>query len=440
MSGDNRNLVRETARPQLGHWTEILLLLALGLLIGLALLQSPGTGDRAQWLVYMDTARNHGVFATYSIAAINGVGVGHTDYPPLALVMLGSFAQLGKALGISDFTALKLSLLLFLLACAGVMAIWRGTLFGIAAYLLLVIDALLLSYLDVYFLITFLLALWCFENNKLATGTALFTVSFLTKWQPIILAPLILLYVVPRPFRFTNVLRLVPAGVILLVVVLGFGNALIDAFLGGTANPTFSGKALNFDWLVTAFSEVGQLEARSGAVRSINTRDLPDGIYRDLALLSSLLRYVCYLVPIADFYFSDRSLKNFVGASILCFMAYFVFGGGVHENHACLIAVLGLCWMAMDRSRYVEAIILAAMFNINIVVFYGFSGSGLQFPYVLGGWDITVVLAAFNVVVFAVLWLPAARRVFARIPALRFGNPGAAGAAPAPKPVGDGGS
>ena len=419
-----------------GYWKTSALLLSLGILIGLALLQSPGTGDRAQWLVYMDTARHNGVLATYSIAAINGVGIGHTDYPPLALAMLGIFAELARALGMSDFIGLKLSLLLFLLVCAGIMASWRGWRYGIATYLLLAIDALLLTYLDVYFLFTFLLGLWCLEQKKLATGTALFTVSFLTKWQPIILAPLILLYVMPKPLRMTTLVRLmVPAAIVFCAVYLIFGNALITAFLGGTANPTFSGKALNLDWLITALSEVGdQLAQRGGAVRSINTSELPDGIYRNLAVASSVLRYIGYLVAVGDFYLSDRSITNFIKASVLCFMAYFVFGGGVHENHACLIAVLGLCWMAVDRSRYLEAIILAAMFNINIVVFYGFSGSGLQFPYVLGGWDITIFLAIFNVIVFAVLWLPAARQVFGQLRALVPQASAPAGTRPAPAP------
>jgi hypothetical protein len=429
MSGDDPDAQSVIMRSRAGSWKDATLLLALGLLVGLALLQSPGTGDRAQWLVYMDTARDNGLLAIYQIAAVTGVGMGPTDYPPLALVVLALFAKLAKAVGMSDFISLKLSILLFLLACAGVMAIWRGWVFGIALYLVLAIDALLLSYLDVYFVVSFLLALWCMEQNKYAAGAALFTVSFLTKWQPIILAPLILLYVLPRPFRTADLVRLVPAAIVLCVVYLIFGNAMITAFTRGAADPTFSGKALNFDWLVTALSEVGQLEARAGVVRSITLGELPDGIYRTLAQASSVLRYVCYLITVLDFALSSRSTTDLVRAAILCFLAYFMFGGGVHENHACLAAVLGLCWMATDRSRYIEATILAAMFNINIVVFYGFSGSGLQFSYVLGGVDITVLLALLNLIVFLILWLPVATRVLSQLPKLGFSGTAAGGTA-----------
>jgi len=435
MSGEIPDPASEISASRTGKWLEALLLLSLGLLVGLALLQSPGTGDHLQWLVYMDTARSNGVLATYSFAALNGVGVGHTDYPPLALVILGVFGRMAQAIGMSNFIALKLSLLLFTLACCGVMTAWRGWVFGIACYAVLAIDALLLSYLDVYFIVTFLLALWCLEQRKYAAATALFAISVLTKWQPVILAPLILLYLLPRPFRAADLVRLALPGLAVFgVVYLIFGNAIFVAFARGAGgDPVFSGKALNLDWLITTLAELGQLETHGGAVRSLAIPELPDGVCRYLARLSSVLRYVCYIVAVCEFYLSRRTMDDLVRASILCFLAYFMFGSNVHENHACLAAVLGLCWFAMDRSRYLEATILAAMFNINIVVFYGFSGTGLQFSYVVGGFDITILLALFNLVVFGVFWFPAAKRVFAGL--TRLGIPATVAPAAARGPI-----
>ena len=45
---------------------------------------------------------------------------------------------------------------------------------------------------------------------------------------------------------------------------------------------------------------------------------------------------------------------------------------------------------------------LAMMFNCNILIFYGFNGSGLGFSRIVG-WDVTLYLAAFNLILFSVL-------------------------------------
>ena len=92
-----------------------------------------------------------------------------------------------------------------------------------------------------------------------------------------------------------------------------------------------------------------------------------------------MLRYICYAVSLYYFYLSDRTLEDLVRASIVCFMTYFTFGYGVHENHACVVAVLGVCWLAMDGTRLVEAVVLSVLFNMNLLLFYGLSGSGLNF-------------------------------------------------------------
>ena len=59
------------------------LFLVAGLLICLAFFNSPGTGDRAFWLSWMNGARHAGIFAAYTSFA------GQIDYPPLSVVLLG---------------------------------------------------------------------------------------------------------------------------------------------------------------------------------------------------------------------------------------------------------------------------------------------------------------------------------------------------------------
>jgi uncharacterized membrane protein len=394
------------------------LLLLLGLLIGIAFLNSPGTSDRGRWLLYMGLAHERGITETYHIAAIDGVGDQptdrQTDYPPLGIVALWLLARFAHPLGLSDFDALKLSLVLFTLGCAGMVAVWQGKWrphLGIAAFLVLALGALLQAYIDVYFAFVLLVAFYCLERGRLATGTMLFALACLIKWQPIILAPLVLLYVIPRSPRPLHLARLVPAAFVVLATYLVFGNDVVVAFITGTADARLSGLALNFNWILTGLAERHQPGYENGLVRTLwfgRTPLLESGLYLNLALLSTALRYLCFAVSVVYFYFSQRTFAEFLRAAIVCFMAYFTFGGGVHENHAFLPALLGLCWLAMDRTRTLEAALLAVMFNLNLFLFYGANGVGAPFSTVVAGWDMTIFLAAFNVVVFAILWLPLA--------------------------------
>jgi hypothetical protein len=416
----------------LGAGMQSALVLLLVLLVALTCLNSPGTEDMTRWLLYMELAHKQGSVASYQTAALTGVGGATTDYPPLSFAILGVSSRLGAAAGISDFIALKLSLTCFTLACAGILAFWQGRwrpIFALAAFLSLTLDALLQGYLDVYFAVFLLLSFLCLERGYLQWGAVLFTVSFLTKWQPIILSPLLLLYMLPERVKPAQLVRFAPAVAVLIGVYTIFGDAMPLAFAHGLSDMRLSGKALNLDWLITALAEAGASEFRDGLVITLwfdHAPRLTTGIFPYLTAISSALRYLCYFVALASFYLSDRGFPAFVECSVACFLAYFVFGHGVHENHMFVPALLGLCWLAIDRSRCLEAALLLLMFNINLFIFYGSTGHGLGYMRVIGGWDVTIFLSAFNLILFAVLWSPVAihfaRRV-ARANSSRRANP-----------------
>jgi hypothetical protein len=397
---------------------EAILLLILGVLVCLAFFNSPGTADRIEFLNYMDVGRQKGILAAYP-------NVGPVDYPPLIFVLLASLSHVADFFHISDFAALKISLMVLTLACAalatGLRQGWRPDL-AVAMFLTIVVSAMLEAYIDEYYAIFLLLALYSFQRGYLTTGAALFALSSLVKWQPIILTPLILLYVIPRRPAAADFLRIVPAAAISMIVLLAYADPMLAAFARGFANARLSGQGLNFNWLITGFIEL-QHPLRDGVVSTLShvgvlyvsrfQEDPPvpaTWIPETLLGLSSVLRYFCYFVSLYYFYVSDRSLLNLVRTSTICFMCYFTFGYGVHESHAFVPAVLGICWLALDRSRFFEAAALAIIFNMNILIFYGMDGAGLRFSPIVG-WDVTLYFAAFNVILFFVLWLPVANAV-----------------------------
>jgi hypothetical protein len=402
--------------------TEAILLLTLGVLVCLAFLNSPGTGDREDFLNYMAVARQKGILAAYPNA-------GPVDYPPLSFVLLGLLSRIADILRIGDFKALKLSLMVLTLACAGVTGFlrrqWRPDL-AVFMFLTLVIDAMLDTYIDVYFLVFLLIAIYCFERGYVSTGTVFFAIASLVKWQPIILGPLVVLYAIPRRPALFDFVRLIPAAALSLVIFLFYDDAMIGAFARGYENARLSGQALNLNWLITGFIE-SHHPLRDGLVTTLSrvgnlfvskfSEDpaIPVTLVPSVMLqLSSLLRYFCYAISLYYFYISDRSLFNLLRTSIVCFMCYFIFGYGVHEQHACIPAALAICWFAIDRTRFVEAVLLAVIFNVNILLFYGLTGSGLGFDPIVG-WDVTLYLSGFNLILFLVLWLPIAVPVGANI-------------------------
>ena len=360
----------------------------------------------------MGLAHENGLRAIYQVAAIQGVGGFPTDYPPLALMILGVVARAGAAVGRTDFFALKISLLLTTLGCAWLMGILeerRPLLGAIAMFAALFVDSMLLVYLDVYVVFVFLLALICLKRGLLATGTALYTASIFVKWQPIILAPFILLYLFREPPRQTfaaGISTILPSAALLAVIYLLFGNAVFAAFWRGITDPSFSGSALNLNWLMTAAVQLktGELARDGGVVHSV----LIGGGYRTIGYVSYALRLITFFTTIAYFYYSKRQFADLLRASLVGFLCYFMFGSGVHENHEIMAAVLALCLAATTGVGKVQAAVLAVIANINLVVFFGLNGARTHFSRLLFGWDFTIYLALLNLLIFAVLWVPVA--------------------------------
>ena len=402
------------------RWQDAMLLLA-GVLVGLAFLNAQGTEDRGRWLVFMHLSDTHGIFGTYTFAALSETVYAHTSYPPLGLIILACLAQIADFLKLTYFTALKLSIIPFTLGCACIIAIWRegplGRLYGASMFLLLTLNALLLAYIDVYFLIFLLAAFYYLDRGHFGTGSLMFVLSCLVKWQPIILIPFVILYVWPRctarDFR-----RFIPAIAILLMSLAVYGSPMANALANGLQEPTLSGRALNLNWLITARAEAHwpHYVAKYGAqVMTMNTDQLDRSFsaesvhkYRVLLSLSSALRYFCYLVALGYFFLSKRTSWDLLRASVLAFLAYCVFGMAVHENHWLVPAALALCWFAIDRTRWFEAVVIALIFNLNLLIYYGINGDGPGFSTVIFGQDVTIWLAAFNVLFFVGLWTPMA--------------------------------
>ena len=98
---------------------------------------------------------------------------------------------------------------------------------------------------------------------------------------------------------------------------------------------------------------------------------------------------------------ADKTFNNCILFSIIGLVTYVIWNSGVHENHLFVAVILAYMLMLHQRTREHWAIVtvLAVMFNVNMFVFYGVTGTKLQSPVV--GVDLSGVLAMLH----AVAWL-----------------------------------
>jgi hypothetical protein len=240
----------------------------------------------------------------------------------------------------------------------------------------------------------------------------MFAISCAIKWQPLLIAPFIFIYVLAaagegvsgRDKAYRRALPFVIAAIAValpLVMIFGAG-AIIGSLQRVTTRHNFiSGYALNFGWLHTwalhvwAPEKYGSLE--NGAINLILTRDA-------LVLLpEKVLFYLSYAAILIAFVRQKKTFRQLIVYSMLGYLSYFLFNAGVHENHLFPIACLAWILVFIDSSQLVRAINLCIAANINLFVFYGVFGQ--RVPCVLAGVDLTLVFALANIGLFVGLIL-----------------------------------
>jgi hypothetical protein len=269
------------------------------------------------------------------------------------------------------------------------------------------LNSVALGYIDIFFAPTLILAFWMLQGRRLLWFSVFFTISILTKWQPIIIAPFIALYIldIGPGFRWRQVAwkrlvlqLLLPAFALMASVVLIFGaKPILSALYLSVENNFLSGNALNLCWIITHFLHVFQ-PGRYGGLEN-GMANYIEVAPPDVALIPNLLFYGIFIVSLAVCFLREKTFKNLTLFSTLGFLAYCIFKIGVHENHFFTVAVLAGVLFWLDERFRIVAVILMLIANINLFVFYGVDGT-LHFPRTVGALDMALPLAVFNVLFF----------------------------------------
>jgi hypothetical protein len=378
-------------------------LLLLVNLIALSFFFSPGTGDVWIWGTWMSEIANHGLIAGFASAK--------PDYPPLAFAILDGVVKCAEGFGTTQLVILKCSLLLFLFATTGCFY-WfaRNLVLTAVLELSLILSSVALGYLDIYFAPFLIGGLFLLQRQHLKSGFLLYAISCAIKWQPLIIAPFVCLYVLSAGKGKTGSLKirtqLAPFALSVLLLVIPilavFGvPAFFDSFKRAlTYHKFLSGYALNLPWIET------------WALHLFNPDKYPYGhqlqqgiidyaIVREPLVVwpNKVLFYLSYGAILFAFVRQTKTFERLILYSMLGYFAYFSFNTGVHENHLFLLSCLAWILAFIEPAQLLRAINFAVAMNANLFLFYGAFGSRLN-P-VVAGFDITLLFAAANICLFA---------------------------------------
>lgn len=341
---------------------------------------APGTLDvDGHWLPWLTTLSRYGLIEGYAAIA--------DDYPPGTATLLFLARRLLPAA--SDMTVLK-SLIATAQLGSALLFMMHTRRVGLSlAYVLAVaLSGSFLGYLDIFFAIPLLAALFAALDGRPILSATTFGLACIIKWQPIILLPFMLIIwfeqvkALPRRQLVAAVGMLVTGAITIACL---FWPDVWDAFYRAFDNSIWSGETLNLPWLVQI-------------VLGYGVQNIVAPTYALIAL--RVLFATIYLVLLAASGWHHRNdPTTMLTFGLGGFTAYFMFAPGVHENHLFLAMLLGfVLWSRQPRLQPV-AIGLTIYANLNLALFYGLAGEapwsdGRAFALVTG------VLSAVGVLAF----------------------------------------
>ena len=357
---------------------ETVYLLLLTAIVQICFIRSPGTLDYHTFQDWMAKVREYGPITGYRVIEAN--------YPPFTAFILWVTTKIADFTHLSDFDSLKWVVAIVTTSSVGLFYRLTSNLgSSLLLMAILSLSGVCLGYLDVLTAPFLILAMYHFDKSTLKAA-AYFTIGCLIKWQMLIIAPFLLIYVIKKRILRLNILIL-PIATLVIVIALYKIGPLWAAFDWALHDQDVSGYALNAPWIYLGSKQAwgtgagGVALAWYGAV--------------DPGLAIRLFKAVFWIFYALCLYKATKA-QEWTGTmlcAITAFFGYFYISPGVHENHLFTAAVIAILIYSTGNHRYLIFIPLA--FAINLVVFYGLWGSRPPFPQnVLV--DSTLCFAVFN--------------------------------------------
>ena len=354
-----------------------------------------GSGDMKIWERWTGNAMRLGVVA--------GFRENDNDYPPLADVILWVTGHAGNTVGLPVETSTKLSLVIVLAATLVIFFGWvkRASL-TLGLWSALALNAVGMGYLDIYAVPPLILSLWALQQSRPTAAVTWFTVACLVKWQPLLIGPFLILHFgracwPPSSAHVRRFLAMVAPSVLLVVIAIAVFEPypFFRALAKSLGHRVLSGDTLNLAWIATWVQQavthgIAGLTEQVVAIPSAPLwLRLPFKLLFAWQFLVLLCRYV--KGPVGP----ERTLAY----SLVGFLAYVALSSGVHENHWFVPSLLAIVLLQYGRQWLKVAVAVGSVANLNLLLFYGITGRGLEFTRVVGV-DVTVPLAAAAVAMY----------------------------------------
>lgn len=329
---------------------------AFSLLLSALLLRAPGTYDVTEnWLPWMLILKKEGLRAGYAHIA--------DMYPPGAAALL----MLADAVlpTLPDLTVIDLLVGVAQLGAGLAFARRANTPMALGFVAAIALSGAGLAYLDVLYALPLLLALFAALDRRPIASAACYAIACLIKWQPLILLPFMVvvwfdqLQALPRRRTATGIGLLSVAAAFVLAA---FWPSIWLAFAAAMDSAPWSGDALNLAWLAQLVFGYP-----------------PEPLFLVTNHSKWLLRllFAAVYVPIllAAIGTQRRDPARVLAFGMAGFVAYFMLGPSVHENHLFVPVVLGfVLWTRLPRLAP-AVVATAGLFNVNLLLFYGLTGT-----------------------------------------------------------------
>lgn len=405
----------------------IIFLFSTGLLI---LLPSQGTGDVKNWTSILTKINTSHLKDLFPGCLAYDCGVFYPlTYPPGHFLFMILFALIFPIKLIGSFLTFKLGILLFYILSLGTLIVLNNkfvrqkqseklsAIHVILTFLTLpslIINTQGLGYTDIFLFPALTLTILFLSRYQFFPTGFFFGVTLLIKWQPILILPLIVLYIWKTHLRrFKNLshfaLGLLIPPMSLLKLNQNIFQALFFSLFSGAGKDPILSSALNFQWIATFFYKLTFpkifLPMQNGVLDYIDMKTM---IVPPVVYLIPKVAFFCIAILILYKYLHFKirpaqQFQHFLITAITLYVSYFMISSGVHENHLTFGVFLMLTLYILQPSKRN----LFILFTIDIVnflnmfVFYGLWEVEL-IPRVMWGLDITLVLAFISFILYLV--------------------------------------
>jgi hypothetical protein len=359
---------------------------------------SQGTHNTEAWIEWVEYANKYGIIEGYKYKV--------TTYPPLSVLILKFFYNLTSFFNhnIEIFYAIKISIFFFFFLSTIIIYFYSSnikiTIFYIVTFLL---SSVGLNDLDIFFATFLIISFFFLKKKNFFLFSFFFIISILIKWQPIIIAPILIIYVseynLKNKINFRNIKHAFVAIFFVSLMIIGtYGFLPIVKSLYVSINHNYlSGNALNYNWIITWFLKTYDSASYGNIINGqiTWTKIKSNNIYIYSGQFIFILTYFYLLLNFI--FLKKKNLESlFLFCSVVSF-SYYIFNKGVHQNHLFLSTLFVILAYNENSQNFVNAVLTSVIFNMNLFIFYGVTGTSIINTVVNNSFDLTLIISILNV-------------------------------------------